>query len=133
VSGANLEALGAGRFRVSGVLDARTAPALLQQSKERFAHEQVIDVDFGPVTESDSAGLALLIEWMRIARRQRVKLHFENIPAQIAALARISEVEDLLAVTERELDPNASSAELRAASPSAGSAQNVRAEPLRKR
>jgi phospholipid transport system transporter-binding protein len=131
VSGANLEALGAGRFQVDGVLDARTTPALLEQSKERFAHEPTINVDFGRVTESDSAGLALLIEWMRIARRQGVKLHFENIPEQIAALARISEVEDLLAMAERELDPNATSAELHAMS--AASNQKARAEPLRKR
>ncbi|HEU4655838.1 MAG TPA: STAS domain-containing protein [Steroidobacteraceae bacterium] len=128
---ATLEAVGTGRFRVSGVLDASTTPALLEQSKERFTHEKSVDVDFAQVTESDSAGMALLIEWMRLARRQGQKLRFSNIPAQIAALARISEVDDLLAGAEHELDPNATSAELHAYS--AGTTQTPRAEPLRKR
>ncbi len=128
---ATLEPVGAGRFRVSGVLDASTTPALLEQSRERFAHEKSVEVDFAQVTESDSAGMALLIEWMRLARRQGQKLRFSNIPAQIAALARISEVDDLLAGAEHELDPNATSAELHAYS--AGTAQAPRAEPIRKR
>ncbi|HEU4603151.1 MAG TPA: STAS domain-containing protein [Steroidobacteraceae bacterium] len=128
---ATLEPVGAGRFRVSGVLDASTTPALLEQSRERFAHEKSVEVDFVQVTESDSAGMALLIEWMRLARRQGQKLRFSNIPAQIAALARISEVDDLLAGAEHELDPNATSAELHAYS--AGTTQAPRAEPIRKR
>lgn len=130
MSSANLEALGNGRFRVSGVLDAATTPALLKEGLDRFAQEQSIDVDFAPVTESDSAGLALLIEWMRAARRQRQKLRFSNVPPQVAALARISEVDDLLATAEHELDPNATSAELHAYS---AAPQAPRAEPHPKR
>lgn len=128
---ASLEALGEGRFRVSGVLDAATTPALLRESHDRFANEKSINVDFASVTESDSAGLALLIEWMRTARRQRQKLRFSNVPAQVAALARISEVDDLLATAEHELDPNATSAELHAYS--AAQSEATRAEPLHKR
>jgi phospholipid transport system transporter-binding protein len=131
VSSANIEALGDGRFRVSGVLDASSTPALLAAAEERFANEKSIEVDFAPVTESDSAGLALLIEWMRIARRQHQKLRFANVPAQVSALARISEVDDLLATAEHELDPNATSAELHAYS--APAPQTARAEPHHKR
>jgi phospholipid transport system transporter-binding protein len=98
VSSANLEALGGERYRVSGVLDARTAPLLLEQSDERFSSAQgaSIHVDFDQVTDSDSAGLALLLEWLRIARQRQQTLHFANLPAQLAALARISEVEELV-------------------------------------
>jgi phospholipid transport system transporter-binding protein len=96
---ARLEALGAGRFRVSGVLDASTAGDVLEESEPRFtqAQEPMIEVDLGGVGESDSAGLALLIEWLRMARQAGKKIHFANVPAQIEALARISEVEDLIA------------------------------------
>ena len=128
---ASLEALGNGRFRVSGVLDASTTAAVLSASQERFANEKSIDVDFSSVTESDSAGLALLIEWMRAARRQHQKLRFANVPQQVAALARISEVDDLLATAEHELDPNATSAELHAYSSVAP--QAARAEPRHQR
>jgi phospholipid transport system transporter-binding protein len=99
---ARLESLGAGRFRVSGVLDASTAREMLEQSEARFAQFQDLDVDLGGVGESDSAGLALLIEWLRIARQSQKEIRFANLPAQIEALARISEVEDLLGGAEKK-------------------------------
>jgi phospholipid transport system transporter-binding protein len=96
LSRARLESLGEGRFRVSGVLDATTAAEVLEESESRFMQAPKIDVDLGGVGESDSAGLALLIEWLRIAKQSGKEIHFANVPAQIEALARISEVEDLI-------------------------------------
>jgi phospholipid transport system transporter-binding protein len=96
VNRARLEALGTGRFRVSGVLDATTAKQMLEQSESRFGEEPQIEVDLGGVGESDSAGLALLIEWLRMARKAGKQIRFANVPAQIEALARISEVDDLI-------------------------------------
>ena len=98
---ARFEALGGGRFRVSGVLDATTAGDLLTQALARFDGEPRIDIDLGGVVESDSAGLALLIEWLRVAAIASKEIHFANVPGQIAALARISEVEDLIATGTR--------------------------------
>ena len=101
-SRARLESLGAGRFRVSGVLDASTARAMLEQSEARFEQFKDLDVDLGGVGESDSAGVALLIEWLRMARQSQKAIRFANVPAQIEALARISEVEDLIAGSEKK-------------------------------
>jgi len=77
-------------------MDAATVGELLKQSKDRFANEKDIEVDFAGVTDGDSAGLALLIEWLRVAKESGSKLQFANVPGQITALARISEVDDLL-------------------------------------
>jgi phospholipid transport system transporter-binding protein len=105
-SRARLESLGNGRFRVSGVLDASTAREVLEQSESRFAQGKEVGkeilVDLGGVGESDSAGLALLIEWLRVARQGGQAIRFANVPAQIEALARISEVEDLLGGGEKK-------------------------------
>ena len=102
---ARLEALGDGRFLVSGVLDASTVVEVLEQSRERFANEQDLTVDLGGVEEGDSAGLALLLEWLRVARERGQRIRFANIPRQINALARISEVEDLLAANGEPATP----------------------------
>lgn len=102
-SKAKIESLGGGRFTVSGVLDATTVTALLEQSHDGFDGAQRIDMDLAPVTESDSSGLALLIEWLRIARDAGQKIHFENLPEQMMALARISEVDDLLTANGSEV------------------------------
>ena len=102
MSGARLESLGEGRFRVSGVLDASTAREVLEQSESRFEQFKELDVDLGGVGESDSAGLALLIEWLRLARQGEKTIRFANVPAQIEALARISEVDDLIGGEKRD-------------------------------
>jgi phospholipid transport system transporter-binding protein len=99
---ARIESLGAGRFRVSGVLDASTTLDVLEQSEARFQQFKDLDVDLGGVGESDSAGLALLIEWLRMARQSQKAIRFANVPAQIEALARISEVEDLIGGAEKK-------------------------------
>ena len=101
-SRAKFESLGAGRFRISGVLNASTAREVLEQSEARFEQFKDLDVDLGGVGESDSAGLALLIEWLRLARQSQKAIHFANVPAQIEALARISEVEDLIGGAEKK-------------------------------
>jgi phospholipid transport system transporter-binding protein len=98
VSEARLDASGAGQFRVSGELNADTVAKVLEQSEAPFAQAPQIDVDLSGVGESDSAGLALLIEWLRMARNSGKTIRFANVPGQIEALARISEVEDLIGV-----------------------------------
>ena len=96
MSDARLESLGSGRFRLNGVLDVSTAADVLAQSVERFANVTRIDVDLGGVSDADSAGLALLIEWLRRAREKSQQIFFANVPGQINALAKISEVDELL-------------------------------------
>jgi phospholipid transport system transporter-binding protein len=103
-SRAQLESLGEGRFRVNGVLNATTAGEVLEQSESHFEQFKEIDIDLGGVGDSDSAGLALLIEWLRLARQWDKAIHFANVPAQIEALARISEVEELIGGGERKVE-----------------------------
>jgi len=93
---AQLEALGDGHFRVSGVLDASTVTSILDQSQGAFAGGPQLLFDLTAVTEGDSSGLALLLEWLRLAHKAGQKIHFQEVPEQIMALARISEVDDLL-------------------------------------
>ena len=94
---ARLEALGNGRFKVYGALDADTATDLLKRSEAAFKDAGAsLEIDLANVSEGDSAGLALLIEWLRLAKQRQQTIHFKNVPPQIAALARISEVDNLL-------------------------------------
>lgn len=103
MSEAKLESLDGGRFRIIGPMNFETAVSLLDQSERQF-HRPTISVDLTGVSETDSAGLALIIEWVKSARAHQRTLTFENLPAQLVALARISEVDDLLGITHDELD-----------------------------
>ena len=87
------------RARVSGVLHFTTVTTLLRLGGEAIASGRAAVIDLSGVKDSDSSGLALLIEWLSIARAAGKSLRYENIPTQLHQLARLSEVEELLTVS----------------------------------
>ena len=88
-----LEDLGEGRFVVHGVLAFETVSRVLEESKDLFSEYSIIEVDFSGVTRSDSAALALLIEWVNWAKHYVREISYTNIPKEIRSVAEISEVE----------------------------------------
>jgi phospholipid transport system transporter-binding protein len=88
---------GEGRFAVQGDLTYQTAVAALEKSKTLFAGHAVIELDLAGVHRADSAGLALLLEWLNWAGRSGRELRFHGIPGQLLSIAQISEVDELLA------------------------------------
>jgi len=75
---------------VSGELTFETVPALYRESLGWFAGSPALVIDLAPVTRADSAGLALLIEWLRGAEKAGCQLKFTNIPQQVQNLIRIN-------------------------------------------
>jgi phospholipid transport system transporter-binding protein len=99
---------GAGTFRLSAAGDGRySAGGLLTFATARHARElgarllksadgKALEIDCAGVTASDSAGLAVLIDWLGMAKHTGVRLRYSHLPAGLNALASISEVEELL-------------------------------------
>ncbi len=56
-----------------------------------------LEIDCRDISASDSAGLAVLLAWLAVAKRSGLSLRYTHLPEGLASLARISEVEDLLA------------------------------------
>ncbi len=56
---------GAGNWLLQGDLGFESVPALLQQAGISMRGKQHLRVDLKGVTRADSAGLALLVEWLR--------------------------------------------------------------------
>ena len=96
MSAATIQPQGAGRYALSGKLDFATVTSLLAQGRALLMSEAGIEMDLSGVTHADSAGLALLIEWLRQAKLQSRQLRYLNLPAQLQSLASISDVDDLL-------------------------------------
>ena len=91
-----------GNLLISGELTHQSVPQVLKMSRE-FINNTVgsnknLAIDLGGVTRSDSAGVALLIEWMRQAKINQRIIQFKNIPAQMREIANVSGVDKLLAV-----------------------------------
>ena len=96
-----IEDHGDGRFAVSGELTFDTAEKILKASEEHFEEHTQIEVDLSEVTASDSAGLALLLEWVTWANHSVREIRFAGMPEKILAIARTTEVEPLLTRGER--------------------------------
>ncbi|MBT8107200.1 MAG: STAS domain-containing protein [Gammaproteobacteria bacterium] len=96
-----IEDLGDGRFAVSGDVTFETAEKILKATETTFDDYTQLEIDLADVTASDSAGLALLLEWVTWANHSVREISFANIPDKIIAIARTTEVEPLLTRGER--------------------------------
>ena len=83
------------RMIVSGPLTLASVTAALREGNAAIG-EGVRTVDLGEVGELDSSALALLLAWLREARRQNHELAFANLPQGLTTIARLYGVADLL-------------------------------------
>ncbi len=81
---------------ISGDLSFDTVPGLLERSRELLAKSCQCQVDLAGVGEMDSAGLGLLLEWLREARASGGDIHYRNIPEKIMSMARVCGLEQVL-------------------------------------
>ena len=103
MSNATLETLGNGAFRVNGDLDYESVTHLLAIDDQIFSQPlEKIVVDLAGIGRTTSVGLALMLEWLRQARRKHKQIEFSNIPAQMLAMAKISQLETILPIKESE-------------------------------
>jgi phospholipid transport system transporter-binding protein len=58
---------------------------------------RALRIDLAGLTRVDSAGLALLVDWLAWARAAQRRLSFASTPPALQALARLSGLEGLLA------------------------------------
>ena len=93
---ASFEVLQEGRARVAGALEFGTVTALLPSGSDAIEQGRAATIDLSGVTSSDSAGLALLIEWLSVAQAAGRSLKFENIPLQLHQLGALSDVDELI-------------------------------------
>jgi phospholipid transport system transporter-binding protein len=108
VSEPAVHAADAGAFRLAaGAAGTLTAQGPLTFATARRACEQgaavladaagaKLEIDCRGITASDSAGLVVLLEWLSLAKHAGRSLRYTQLPQGLAALARISDVEELL-------------------------------------
>jgi phospholipid transport system transporter-binding protein len=91
-----IEPDGDGRLVASGELSFETAAQALRQGDGLITRGGTWLVDLSRVESGDSAGIAVLIEWLATAHARGATLRYESIPQQMLAIARISDLEDLV-------------------------------------
>lgn len=86
---------GMGHFSVTGDLSLPNITHETLKSLTLLSAAKIITVDLSRIETVDSAGLALMIEWIKYARSQRLALNFNHIPQQMHNLAKLSGLDDL--------------------------------------
>jgi len=96
-----LEDVGDGHFALAGEVTFDTAEQILRISERPFEQHTRLEIDLSGVTVSDSAGLALLLEWVTWANHTVREIRYSGMPERIMAIAKTTEVDDLLTRGER--------------------------------
>lgn len=88
------------RLAVEGEVLLRTAAARGQTS---------LVIDLAAVERANSAGLALLLEWLQMAQARGLSLSYAHLPDSLGRLAAVSNLDDLLAAAgfQPPANPNA--------------------------
>ena len=74
-------------YRFEGDLVFATVPSLHNQLLNYTFPSKSLQVDLGDVARADSAGLALLMAFKRLAHRHQCQLQFLNLSPQLRTVA----------------------------------------------
>jgi phospholipid transport system transporter-binding protein len=91
-----IERTGPEMLEARGELSFATAAEALKAGTSLIGPEPQCTIVLAQVTEGDSAGLAVLLEWLAVARQRGVKLRYRDVPERVLAVAHISDVQGLL-------------------------------------
>jgi phospholipid transport system transporter-binding protein len=82
---------------VSGVLDMDSAASTARYGATVLrGMGSEVTIDLQAVAQSDSAALAVLIDWLRVARQRQQRLHFINLPIHLVQMAKAFHLSDLI-------------------------------------
>lgn len=94
-----------GAYRIAGDLTFTTVSRFLAETQPLFRQaEGSLVFDLAGVSRADSAGLALLIEWLRHARAADTSLSFQHIPEQLLNMASASALGGILELPDATQD-----------------------------
>ncbi|MDH5446922.1 MAG: STAS domain-containing protein [Gammaproteobacteria bacterium] len=101
MSETNITQISDGQLAVEGELSKFTVPSIMKQGHNLINNaNQNLAIDLKGVTRTDSAGLALLLEWMTLASKKDLQIHFKNLPSQLLKIAKVSDLDVILPLAD---------------------------------
>lgn len=84
-------------LHLSGDLDFSNVMPLFEQSMVAFEQAvPIIKIDFKNVTSANSVALALMINWMRLAKHKAKRIQLENVSGEMLSLAKSAGLDGVL-------------------------------------
>ena len=88
-----------GKCTIDGELTLITAGnALALLTDWVMSSQSILTLDLAEVTRSDSAGVAILIHCLRLAKQQNKQMTFYHVPEQMMAIGSASGVNEILPI-----------------------------------
>jgi phospholipid transport system transporter-binding protein len=94
---AQLAERGEGRCTLSGSLTLETAPWLWRELRSGGLLTTAVSADLSGLTDTDSAGLALLVAWRACRRQAGGDVAFSSVPQRLQLLAALTGAQAALA------------------------------------
>lgn len=85
-----------GWYRLLGALTFATASDALRLTRGWLRPGAQIQVDLSGVSHTDSAGIALLLEWLRQASAMGATINYYHFPVQLETLIEVNGVDTLI-------------------------------------
>ncbi len=98
MSQVELQETSEGEVSLSGVLSFGSVNEALDAMQPLIDSRSSLLIDLSGVERADSAGLALLVEWISQAQQKGIRLSYCEIPQQILAIARVSGLDTVLPI-----------------------------------
>ena len=96
------------KIEVRGPIDMTSAPELRDEIKAAIAKKpQVIIVNLAQVTHMDSAGVAVLVEGIQWARKEKIILSLQDVSKAAQSVLEVSRVDKLFQVSGNNYLPPA--------------------------
>lgn len=83
-------------FYVSGSLNFSNVMVLYNKSLPHLSRCEFIEFDFSQIKKSNSAGLALVIEWLKYAKHNHKTIKLTNLNKDLLVIAKVAAIETLL-------------------------------------
>jgi len=94
------------RIDVRGEVDVHSAPILLEQIQAAIAKRyEVIIINLREVSRMDSAGVAVLIEGINEARKQKIILSLQDVSKAAQSVLEMARVDKLFQVSGKNYLP----------------------------
>lgn len=84
-------------YSLRGKLNFETVMFIYQKGIRLF-QGKTVTVDFAELTESNSAGLALIVEWVKWSHALNKEILFKSLPSHLHSIAKVSGITDFIAV-----------------------------------
>lgn len=84
------------KAKLSGRIDRLAGKRLITEGRRLIAASgKQWQVDLGEVNHSSSVGIALLLDWLRYAKRKNVEIEFLNVPQKMRQVMEFSGLKDI--------------------------------------